>query len=131
MFNEKVMYKDRQGASEVAASVPEIVELDISNSGGSKEAQTNQEVVWDEPQTPPVLLRRSTRQRGSPNRYSPSNYYLLLTDSGEPESYVEASQSEQMSKWKLTMDNEMDSLMTNETWDLVELRNGKKALHNN
>ena len=45
MFNEKVMYKDRHGASEVAASVPEIVELDISNSGGSKEAQTNQEVV--------------------------------------------------------------------------------------
>ena len=39
VFNEHVLYKDRLGASEVAGSEPEVVELDISNSGGSKVVQ--------------------------------------------------------------------------------------------
>ena len=38
-----------------------------------------------------VDLRKSARvSRMTPNRYSPSMSYLLLTDAGEPESYKEA-----------------------------------------
>ena len=33
-------------------------------------------------------------------------------------------------KWELAMKDEMDSLMSNQTWQLAELPRGKKALHN-
>ncbi|PKI46443.1 hypothetical protein CRG98_033141 [Punica granatum] len=39
-------------------------------------------------------------------------------------------QSEHSSKWELVMEDEMNSLMSNSTWELVELPKGKKALHN-
>ena len=80
--------------------------------------------------TPPIVLCRSTRSVRAPDRYSPSLDYILLTDSGEPESYKEALQDENSSKWELAMKDEMDSLLGNQTWDLVELPKGKKALHN-
>ena len=41
-------------------------------------------------QTPESGVRRPTRIIRPPERYSPSLYYLLLTDSGEPECYEEA-----------------------------------------
>jgi hypothetical protein len=53
-----------------------------------------------------------------------------LTDGGEPETYDEALQVENSTKWELAMKDEMDSLMTNQTWELTELPAGKKALHN-
>ena len=54
----------------------------------------------------------------------------MLTDNGEPNSYKEALQDENSSKWELAMKDEMDSLLGNQTWDLAELPKGKKALHN-
>jgi len=66
----------------------------------------------------------------APERYSPSLHYLLLTDSDEPECYEEALQVEAKDKWELAMDEEIESLMKNQTWDLVELSESKRALHN-
>ena len=48
-------------------------------------------------------------------------YYLLMTNSGEPECYEEAMQVETRKKWEQGMDEEMDSLVRNQTWDLVKL----------
>ena len=67
------------------------------------------------PSTLPTILRRSTRSVRSPDRYSLSLDYILLTDSGEPESYKEALQDENSSKWELAMKDEMDSLLGNQT----------------
>ena len=54
----------------------------------------------------------------------------MLTDSGEPECYEEAMQVESRKKWEQAMEEEMDSLMHNQTWDLVKLPAGKTALQN-
>ncbi|KAE8692217.1 Receptor-like serine/threonine-protein kinase SD1-8 [Hibiscus syriacus] len=86
------------------------------------------EVVQEEPGTPE--LRRSSRIPKPTQRYSPSLHYLLLTDNGEPECYDEAMQVEDSVKWESSMKDEMDSLMSNQTWELAELPLGKKALHN-
>jgi len=53
-----------------------------------------------------------------------------LIDYGEPECYEEATQVESMKKWELAMEEEMDSLMHNQTWDLVKFPTGKNTLQN-
>jgi hypothetical protein len=55
-------------------------------------------------------------------------YYLLLTDSGEQECYEEEMQVDTKNKWEQEMKEEMDSLVNNQTWDLVQLPAGKRAL---
>ena len=56
--------------------------------------------------------------------------YILLTDEGEPECYDEAIADEHKEKWLSAMQDEMDSLHENYTYDLVELPKGKRALRN-
>ena len=53
-----------------------------------------------------------------------------MTDSGEPEYYEEEMQVETRKKWEKGMDEEMDSLVRNQTWDLVQFLAEKRALQN-
>ena len=78
----------------------------------------------------PATVRKYTRLSRPPERFSPSLYYLLMTDSGEPECFEEAMQVETRKKWEQGMDEEMDSLVRNHTWDLVKLPPEKRALQN-
>lgn len=129
IFNENVMYKDKStiesNNSSTDAETKEFAEFEEISSN---DVQISPEVVEEEPGTP--QLRRSSRIPRPTQRYSPSLNYLLLTDSGEPESYSEAIQVEDSAKWESAMKDEMDSLMSNQTWELTELPPGKKALHN-
>lgn len=129
IFNENVMYKERE-AAESSNSKPEADSKEFAEFEEipRKEVQNNPEVIEEEPRTPEP--RRSTRTSRPTQRYSPSLYYLLLTDNGEPECYDEAIQLEDSVKWESAMKDEMDSLMSNKTWELAELPQGKKALHN-
>ncbi|KAL5831285.1 hypothetical protein ACOSQ4_016639 [Xanthoceras sorbifolium] len=129
IFNENLMYKDRSiaesSSSTTEAETKEFAEFEeISGSDVQISPETVQEEL-DEPE-----LRRSSRVPKPIQRYSPSLHYLLLTDSGEPECYDEAMQVEDSVKWESAMRDEMDSLMSNQTWELAELPPGKKALHN-
>ncbi|KAL5848850.1 hypothetical protein ACOSQ4_006863 [Xanthoceras sorbifolium] len=129
IFNENLMHKDRSiaesSSSTIEAETKEFAEFEeISGS----DVQISPETVQEEPSAPE--LRRSSRVPKPIQRYSPSLHYLLLTDSGEPECYDEAMQVEDSVKWESAMRDEMDSLMSNQTWELAELPPGKKALHN-
>lgn len=64
-------------------------------------------------------LRRSTRNRQQPDRYSPS-HILLLTEQQDPSSVAEAKSSPNKVKWAEAMEREMESLQSNEVWELVE-----------
>jgi hypothetical protein len=57
-------------------------------------------------------------------------YYLLLIDSGEPKCYEEAMQVDTKKKWEKGMKEEMDSLVNNQTLDLVQFPVGKRELQN-
>ncbi|RVW19193.1 Retrovirus-related Pol polyprotein from transposon TNT 1-94 [Vitis vinifera] len=76
-----------------------------------------------------IPLRRSTRDRHLSTRYSVDDY-VLLTDGGEPESYVEAMEDENKMKWVDAIQNEMESLHENHSFKLVKLPKGKRALKN-
>ena len=129
IFNENVMYKDRSiaesSSSSTEAETKEFVEFEEISGN---DVQISPEAVQEEPGTP--ALRRSSRIPKPIQRYSPSLHYLLLSDSGEPECYDQAMQVEDSVKWESAMKDEMDSLMSNQTWELAELPLDKKALHN-
>ena len=74
------------------------------------------------------MVRRSERVLHPPDRYVLALNYIMLTDCGEPSCYKEALQMADSEKWHLAMQSEMTALHKNQTWDLVQLPDGKKAL---
>jgi hypothetical protein len=133
IFNEKVMYKDQlQGRKQEEEKqeytvLDEITEKEIPKEPKNQNVQQQEKQV---PQTPASVVRKSTRLSIAPERYSPSLYYLLLTNSGEPECYEEAMQVDTKKKWEQVMKEEIDSLINYHTWDLVQFHVGKRALQN-
>lgn len=80
-------------------------------------------------------VRRSTRERRSPVWHSDyvteSNVaYCLLTEDGEPSTFHEATRSPDVSLWMAAMQEELEALHKNKTWELVELPQGRKAIGN-
>ena len=136
IFNEKVLYKNqlqekkKENENKEYAVLDEITEkIKVPENNNNQQPQQQQPPQQQQaPQTPESGVRRSTRISRPPERYSPSLYYLLLTDSGEPECYEEAMQVESRKKWEVAMEEEMDSLMHNQTWDLVRLPAGKNYI---
>lgn len=133
-FNENAVYKDKLAVdSEFTKEKPEkekavledITEEDLAGNSGSL-GNGNDTV----PVTPQAEVRRSSRIVRPPQRFSPSAYYMLLTEDGEPQCYSEAVQVDDSVQWKSAMEEEMNSLEKNETWSLTELPAGKKALQN-
>ena len=81
-----------------------------------------------EPEPTTARRRYPLRERRVPTTYA--SQYILLTDEGEPECYDEAIADKHKEKWLSAMQDEIDSLHENYTYDLVELPKGKKALKN-
>lgn len=54
----------------------------------------------------------------------------MLTDEGEPQNYKEAISDSHKEEWKRAMQEEMQSLHENHTYELVELPKGRRALKN-
>ena len=131
------MYKDRSivvpDVTEIDQKKSKFVNLDeLTENTVQKGGEENNENVASQvdQSTPVAEVHRSSKIIRPPQRYSPALNYLLLTDGGEIECYDEALQNENSSKWELAMKDEMDSLLRNQTWELTELLEGKKALHN-
>lgn len=81
-------------------------------------------------------LRRSSRQRRLPAKFS--NYDLLFCEGVEtsllmiycPANFKSATKDVDSHKWQEAMREEMESLLTNQIWDLVPLPSKRKALKN-
>ena len=70
-------------------------------------------------------VRWSTRLSRPPKRFSPSLYSILLIDVGELECYDEDMEVDTKIRWEPIMEDEMDSLLKNKTWNLCTLPIGK------
>ena len=122
IFNEQVMYKDRStvvpNVTEIYQKKSEFVNLDeLTESTVQKRGEEDKENVNSQVDmsTPIAKVRGSFRNIRPLQHYSPALNYLLLTDGGELECYDETLQDESLSKWKLAMKDEMDSLLGNQT----------------
>ncbi|KAJ9702980.1 hypothetical protein PVL29_004649 [Vitis rotundifolia] len=95
----------------------------------------NDESTIDNVEENPILpietqLRRSTRER-QPSRKYTSDEYLLLSDGEKLENYQEVLLHDEKKEWLRVMHEEMKSLHKNNTYELIELPKGKRALKNN
>ena len=101
------MYKDQlQGKKEEKENTEYTVLDEIKVNEVPKEPK-NQEQQQQVPQTP-ANVRRYTRLSRPPEQFSPSLYYLLMTNSSEPECYEEEMQVETRKKREQGMNEEMD-----------------------
>ena len=78
---------------------------------------------------PSSLSRDPLEADHSVSKISESEY-ILLTDEGEPQSFSEAETHADKDRWVQAMQEEMDSLQKNQTYELVKLPKGMKALKN-
>ncbi|GJU84592.1 putative RNA-directed DNA polymerase [Tanacetum coccineum] len=100
----------------------------FKDSGRSDEEDSKYKASSEEGGFETLQLQRSTKESRAPVMYSPSASYLLLTENGEPESYSESLSSKEFVQWNKAINEEMVSLEKNQTWSLVRLSAGKKAL---
>ncbi|TXG60461.1 hypothetical protein EZV62_015034 [Acer yangbiense] len=82
-----------------------------------------------------IEVRRSTRERRPSAWHSKyvtkSNVaYCLLTEDEEPMTFHEATNSLDASLWMTAMQEEIEALHKNKTWELVPLPHGRKAIGN-
>ena len=87
------------------------------------------EEVEEEPTVPNGGRRYPLRERRAPRRF-PDEERVLLTDEGEPENFEEAKEDTHSREWLLAMQEEMESLYENHTYEFIELQKEKKALRN-
>ncbi|KAK8538769.1 hypothetical protein V6N12_034477 [Hibiscus sabdariffa] len=76
-------------------------------------------------------LRRSSRERHEPERYGflvTTHGDVILVDQDEPKTYQEAVASPDSEKWLEAMRSEMDSMLENQVWTLVEPPKGIKPI---
>jgi len=58
------------------------------------------------------------------------NAYCLLTEEGEPTTFMEAMHNPDASMWMTTIQEEIETFHKNHTWKLVALPVGRKAIGN-
>ncbi|GJZ84557.1 retrotransposon protein, putative, ty1-copia subclass [Tanacetum coccineum] len=151
VFNESVMYKDTlkdSGAGDKSVEELQVeVELQRLNNHTPEEDQIDQEDGDDEDagdqetnQPPDLTDYQLTRDREPRTRTKPLRFqdesnmaaYAFAAaeeeDTHEPLTYQEAVACEDSSKWKAAMEEEMDSLRKNKTWELVDPPAGQKLV---
>ena len=121
------MQDENLGDDPIAVDGDELAGVDGDDAQYIEDVEQREQPVPPEMEEPQV--RRSTRERHPSTRY-PSSEYILLTDEGEPECFQEVESHKDKQNWMKVMQEEMNSLHKNKTYELVELLKGKKALRN-
>ncbi|KAL5715795.1 hypothetical protein ACHQM5_017567 [Ranunculus cassubicifolius] len=82
------------------------------------------------PNWPSLASQRSPRNKKEPERlgFETGASYAYSVYGDEPSTFKSAMKSEDGTEWKMAMDEEMQSLHKNQTWELVKLPKGKKPI---
>ena len=94
-----------------------VVEIDCGNTSEDEDDNSSQEFTQ---------LRRSSRMRKPPALYG--EWANIAHELNEPLTVTEALSSPKKIEWKKAMEKEIESLHTNDAWDLVKLPSGRKAI---
>lgn len=105
-----------------------------NDSSSEYETDTADDPDADETYYPPKHI--TVQEQGTrnitlrPRNKDKKGMFCLYTGLSDPQTVEEALSSTEVKEWKQAMDAEMNSLMENETWNLVKLPPGKIALPN-
>ncbi|CAL9094312.1 unnamed protein product, partial [Musa textilis] len=122
------------GVEQPIIEIPQVVDNILIDQPVQELQQTPEQLV--EPQVPQgnigTTLRRSTRNKRSA---IPSDYVVYLQESdynigveNDPETFSQAMSCKESDLWYNAMKEEINSMKSNEVWDLVELPNEAKAI---
>ncbi|KAE8733040.1 Detected protein of unknown function [Hibiscus syriacus] len=129
--------KSQRKEDDDRAEKSEITQIHVEKEfeeGDSSEAEPAHDEQEPESSEAPAT-RQSDRVRRRPNWHSDyviegNITYCLLIEDGEPSTYQEAINSSDASLWMMAMQEEIEALHKNNTWDLVPLPQGRKPIGN-
>ncbi|KAH9782773.1 retrovirus-related pol polyprotein from transposon TNT 1-94-like protein [Citrus sinensis] len=99
----------------------------------SSDVPQNEETIDDVDDDDFIATRRPRREIKKPGWLTKDivvAYALPVIDDDIPNTFGEALRSNESDQWKLAMEEEMKSLHQNQTWELVKLPKGKRAIGN-
>lgn len=117
IFNESKSVIEQKGTDKNDRNEKHsVIEIDCENTS-EDEVDNSQEFTE---------LRRSTRMRKPPELYG--EWTNIAHELNDPLTITEALSSPKKIEWKKAMEKEIESLHTNDVWDLVKLPSGRKAI---
>ncbi|KAH9681106.1 hypothetical protein KPL71_026832 [Citrus sinensis] len=132
-IKDQLQRRDDDTAKEKSETVPVYVENNPEDSYSSEAAPEHKEQEPVESEAPEV--HRSTRERRPPTWHLEyvteiNIAYYLLTEDREPSTFHETLNSSDVALWMTAMQEEIEALRKNKTWELVPLPHGRKAIGN-
>ncbi|KAE8696959.1 hypothetical protein F3Y22_tig00110637pilonHSYRG00407 [Hibiscus syriacus] len=130
---DKLKRKEENDITEKSETTQIHMEKEVEQ-GDSSEAEPAHDEQEPESSEAPTT-RQSDRVRRRPNWHSDyviegNIAYCLLTEDDEPSTYQEAINNSDASLWMMAMQEEIEALHKNNTWDLVSLPQGRKPIGN-
>uniref|UniRef100_A0A2N9GE70 CCHC-type domain-containing protein n=1 Tax=Fagus sylvatica TaxID=28930 RepID=A0A2N9GE70_FAGSY len=124
----KMMDPNEDAPSSLVENQEEILETP-RDSGSDLQPNGSAPLEEDSQQPQP---RRSKRGNVPCRRFEIEGEAFMVSsqDDEEPRTVQEALSSSVSDKWMKAMDDEMESMRTNQVWDLVDLPPGRKAIRN-
>ena len=120
MLQAELQEIETEEAGEIEKAIEAEEELNETNATEVQRAHENMES-----ETGLSYDLRSRRELKLPAKLQD---YVLLAREGSPVTYEEAMQSDERALWKEAMNDEVKSLHENNTWELVNLPSGVKAI---
>ncbi|KAE8734764.1 hypothetical protein F3Y22_tig00000715pilonHSYRG00142 [Hibiscus syriacus] len=132
-YADGVKGKEDDDSTEKSETTHIHMEKEVEQGDSSEAEPTHDEQEPESSEAP--TTRQSDRVRRRTNWHSEyviegNLVYCLLTKDGEPSTYQEAINSSNASLWMMAMQEEIEALYKNNTWDLVLLPQGKNPIGN-
>ncbi|KAE8727661.1 hypothetical protein F3Y22_tig00005406pilonHSYRG00056 [Hibiscus syriacus] len=130
---DKLQRKEDDDSTEKSETTHIHMKKEVEQGDSSKAEPAHDEQEPESSEAP--TTRQSDRVRRRPNWHSDyviegNVAYCLLTEDSEPSTYQEAINSSDASLWMMAMQEEIEALHKNNTWDIVPLPQGRKPIGN-
>ncbi|GMP51093.1 hypothetical protein CsSME_00017460 [Camellia sinensis var. sinensis] len=128
--NEEALKKSVQVEFETPAKTCQPINHPEEVSEDSSEESSDENEDPEAPQqSEPIAIKKGKRVTKKPSWMTDMVAYALpIIEDNIPYTFKEAVHNAESVKWKEAMDEEISSLHKNQTWELVQLPKGKKAI---